>query len=79
MKVFIMAILMCHVDVTGSFYYTSMIEEPRIEYSTYEECVDAAKIKRRNMLKSSLKYPDLEIFDVIIKCENSIESQEDLI
>jgi hypothetical protein len=56
-----------------------MIEEPRIEYSTYEECVDAGKIKRRDMLKSSLKYPDLEIFDVIIKCKNSIESQEDLI
>ena len=77
MKVFIMAILLCQMDLTGSFYYTPMVENPRIEYNTLEECQSAAAIKRKNMLKSSLSYPDLEIFDVIIECVSDIESEED--
>jgi hypothetical protein len=72
-----MAILLCQMDLTGSFYYTPMVENPRIEYNTLEECQSAAVIKRKDMLKSSLSYPDLEIFDVIIECRSDIESEED--
>jgi hypothetical protein len=72
-----MAILMCHMDLTGSFYYTSMVEKPRIEYNTIEECQSAAAIKRKDMLRSSLNYSDLEIFDVIIDCKVDVHSEDD--
>jgi len=77
MKVFIMAILMCQMDITGSFYYTPMVESPRIEYNTLEECQSAAAIKRKDMLYSSLKYPELELFDVIIDCKADVHSEDD--
>jgi len=77
MKVFIMAILMCHMDVTGSFYYTPMVENPRVEYNTLEECQSAADIKRKGMLYSSLKYPELELLDVMIDCKEDVHSEDD--
>lgn len=77
MKVFIMAILMCQMDVTGSFYYTPMVENPRVEYNTLEECQSAADIKRKGMLYSSLKYPELELLDVMIDCKEDVHSEDD--
>jgi len=77
MKVFIMAILMCQMDVTGSFYYTPMVENPRVEYNTLEECQSAADIKRKVMLYSSLKYPELELLDVMIDCKEDVHSEDD--
>ena len=77
MKVFIMAIFLCQMDITGSIYYTPMAESPRVEYSTVDECLSAADIKRKEMLESSLKYPELEIFNVIIECRADTHSKED--
>ena len=77
MKVFIMAILLCQMDITGSFYYTPMVENPRMEYDTLKDCQSAAAIKRKEMLRSSLNYPELEIFDVIIDCKADVHSEDD--
>lgn len=77
MKVFTMFILIWQMDVTGDVYTTPMVESPRQEYVTYEECSLAADIKRKEMLLSSLKYPELEIFEVSIECRSDIESKED--
>ena len=71
-----MAILLCQLDSTGSFYYTPMSESPRIEYNTMQECLTAAETKRKEMLRSSLKYPELEIVDVNIECKSDIKSKD---
>jgi len=65
------------MDLTGYIYCTPMVENPRQEYATLEECQSAAVIKRKEMLYSSLKYPDLEIFEINIECKADIESKED--
>jgi hypothetical protein len=73
MKSFIMAIVLCQMDVRGYIYFTHMKENPLIEYNSYKQCKDAADIKKEKMLISSLKYPEMEIVDVFINCQMNID------
>lgn len=79
MKIFIMAIVLCQMDIGGYIYFTPMQENPLVEYKSYKQCKDAADIKKEKMLISSLKYPEMEIIDVIINCEIAEKNNDDLI
>ena len=74
MKVYIMLILLLHDPVDGTPYTTHLQQSPIIEYATLEECDQAGEHKRRAMLKSSLRYPDLAIVNIIITCVDSSEA-----
>jgi len=73
MKVYIMLILLLHLDPDSQPYTTAMQQSPLIEYNTLRECDTAAEQKRESMLKSSKQYPDLGIVDVRIRCVDSAE------
>jgi hypothetical protein len=73
MKVFVMLIMLLHLDPDGLPYTTAMQQSPLIEYNTLQECERAAEQKRDAMLKSSRQYPDLGIVDVRIRCVDSAE------
>ena len=63
-----MLIMLLHLDPDGYPYTSTMQEDPRQEYTTLMSCERAALVKRTDMLRSSLKYPDLAIIDVQITC-----------
>ena len=73
MKVFVMLIMLLHLDPDGYPYTTAMQQSPLTEYNTLQECDTAAELKRESMLKSSRQYPDLGIVDVRIRCVDSAE------
>lgn len=66
-----MLIMLLQLDLRGYPFTTTMQENPMREYATISECEQASEIKRESMLKSSLKYPDLGIVDVVIRCVDS--------
>lgn len=72
-----MLILLLHDPVDGTPYTTHLQQSPLIEYMTLAECDRASELKRTAMLKSSLKYPDLAIVNVIITCVDSSEADFD--
>jgi len=76
MKAYIMLIMLLQLDLSGYLYPTAMQEDPLREYATLRECESAAVIKREDMLKSSLKYPDMGIVDVRINCVDSSELED---
>ena len=76
MKVFIMSIFLLQVDVGGYFFTTPFEENPRIEFNTITECINAAKDKRNKMLESSLNYLELGIVDVKINCIETTQSKK---
>ncbi len=63
-----MLIMLLHPDPDGYPYTSTMVQDPQTEYSTLMSCERAADIKRTDMLRSSVKYPDLAIVDVQITC-----------
>ena len=76
MKVFIMSIFLLQIDVGGYPFTTPFEENPRIEFNTITECINAAKDKRNKMLESSLNYLELGIVDVKIDCIETKQSKE---
>ena len=76
MKVFIMAILLGQLDLTGDIFYTSFEENPKKQFSTIEKCLDASKVKGEEMFESSLKYPELGIVHIKIDCVEVKSSKE---
>jgi hypothetical protein len=77
MKTYIMLIMLFHMDPDGYPYTATMQESPLRQYDSIVECESAADVKRESMLKSSLKYPDLAIQDVQIRCVDSSEADFD--
>jgi hypothetical protein len=77
MKSFIMLIMLFHLDPDGYPYTSTMQESPLRNYATIMECESAADVKRESMLKSALKYPDLGIVDILIRCVDSSEADFD--
>lgn len=77
MKTYIMLIMLFHMDPYGYPYTSTMQESPLRQFDTQKECESAADIKRESMLKSSLKYPDLGIVDILIRCVDSSEAEFD--
>ena len=73
MKVYIMLIMLLHLDPDGLPYTTAMQQSPMIEYPSLSECESAAEQKRTVMLKSSRQYPDLGIVNILIECVDSAE------
>ncbi len=63
-----MLIMLLQLDMGQYPYTTTLQENPMREFATVMECEKASQIKRDAMLKSSLKYPDLGIVDVLITC-----------
>ena len=63
-----MLIMLLHLDPDGYPYTSTMVQEPQTEYTTLASCERAADIKRTDMLRSSVKYPDLAIIDIRITC-----------
>ena len=76
MKVFIMSIFLLQVDVGGYPFTTPFEENPKIEFKTVKECINAAKNKKSKMLKSSLNYLELGIVDIKIDCIETKQSKE---
>jgi len=72
-----MLIMLFHLDPDGYPYTATMQESPLRQYATITECESAADVKRDAMLKSALKYPDLAIVDVRIRCVDSAEAEFD--
>ena len=68
METFVMLIMLLHLDPDGYPYTSTMVQDPQTEYATLASCERAADIKRTDMLRSSLQYPDLGIIDVKITC-----------
>ena len=78
MKVFVMLIMLLHLDPDGLPYTTAMQQSPLIEYNTLQECELASESKRTAMLKSSRQYPDLAIVNIVIECVDSSEADFDI-
>ena len=74
MNAYIMLILLLHDPLDGTPYTTHLQQNPMVEYATLEECDQAGEHKRQAMLKSSLRYPDLAIVNIIITCVDSSEA-----
>ena len=75
MKAYIMLIMLLQMDPDNGLPYTTALQQsPMIEYNTLQECERAAEQKRTAMLKSSRRYPDLAIVNVIITCVDSSEA-----
>ncbi len=68
MNTYAMLILLLQLDITNYPYTTTLQENPMREFHTLRECESAAMIKRESMLTSSVKFPDLGIQDVMIRC-----------
>ena len=66
-----MLIMLLQLDPDDHPYTTALQESPRHEYVTLGECESAAQTKRNAMLRSSVKYPNLAIVDVLIRCVNT--------
>lgn len=77
MKFYIMLIMLFHLDPDGYPYTSALQESPMRQFDTQRECESQADVKRQSMLKSSLKYPDLGIVDVQIRCVDSSEADFD--
>jgi hypothetical protein len=73
MNTYIMLIMLLQTDAGGYPYTTALQEDPVREFATLRECEQASEIKRESMLKSSQKYPDLGIQDVLIRCVDADE------
>ena len=73
MNTYIMLIMLLQTDAGGFPYTTTLQQDPVREFATLRECEQASEIKRESMLKSSLKYPDLGIQDVLIRCVDTDE------
>ena len=79
MKAYIMLIMLLQLDpMDGLPYTTALQQSPLVEYSTLQECEQAAELKRTEMLKSSRQYPDLAIVNIIIECVDSSEADFDI-
>jgi hypothetical protein len=77
MKTYIMLIMLFQMDPHGYPFTSTLQESPMRQFDTQKDCESAADIKRESMLKSSLKYPDLGIVDVAIRCVDSSEAEFD--
>jgi len=78
MKAYIMLILLLKLDpMDGLPYTTALQQSPMTEYSTLQECEQAAELKRTEMLKSAKQYPDLGIVNIVIECVDSSEADFD--
>jgi len=74
MKAYIMLIMLLQMDPDDGLPYTAALQQsPMIEYTSLQECDQAAVQKRAAMLKSSRQYPDLGIVNIIIECVDSAE------
>jgi hypothetical protein len=79
MKAYIMLIMLLQLDpMDGLPYTTALQQSPLVEYTTLQECEQAAELKRTEMLKSSRQYPDLAIVNIIIECVDSSEADFDI-
>lgn len=77
MKTFVMLIMLFHLDPDGYPYTSTMQESPLREFGTQRECESTAVIKRDEMLRSSLKFPDLGIMYIQIRCVDGSEADFD--
>ena len=77
METFVMLIILLQLDPDDHPYTTALQESPRHEYVTLAECESAAQTKRNAMLRSSVKYPNLAIVDVMIRCVDNSEQDFD--
>ena len=78
MKAYIMLIMLLQIDPDNGLPYTTALQQsPMTEYSTLQECEQAAELKRTAMLKSSRQYPDLAIVNIVIECVDSSEADFD--
>lgn len=71
MNTYVMLIMLLQLDIGGYPFTTTMQEDPMREFATVQQCESASVSKRESMLKSSIKYPDLGIVDVVIRCVDS--------
>ncbi len=72
MKAYIMLIMLLQLDLDDGLPYTTALQQsPMIEYTSLQECEQAAESKRTAMLKSSRQYPDLAIVNIVIECVDS--------
>ncbi len=78
MKAYIMLIMLLQMDPDDGLPYTTALQQsPMIEYTSLQECEQAAESKRTAMLKSSRQYPDLAIVNTVIECVDSSEADFD--
>jgi hypothetical protein len=80
MKAYIMLILLLQIDPDDGLPYTTALQQsPMTEYSTLQECEQAAELKRTEMLKSARQYTDLGTVNIImIECVDSSELDFDI-
>ncbi len=72
MKAYIMLIMLLQLDpMDGRPYTTALQQYPLVEYTTLQECEQAAELKRTEMLKSSRQYLDLVVVNIVIECVDS--------
>jgi len=72
MKAYIMLIMLLQLDPMDGLPYTTALQQyPLVEYTTLQECEQAAELKRTEMLKSSRQYLDLVIVNIVIECVDS--------
>ena len=72
MKAYIMLIMLLQMDPMDGLPYTTALQQyPLVEYTTLQECEQAAELKRTEMLKSSRQYLDLVIVNIVIECVDS--------
>jgi len=72
MKAYIMLIMLLQMDPMDGLPYTTVLQQyPLVEYTTLQECEQAAELKRTEMLKSSRQYLDLVIVNIVIECVDS--------
>ncbi len=72
MKAYIMLIMLLQLDPMDGLPYTTALQQyPLVEYTTLQECEQAAELKRTEMLKSSRQFLDLVIVNIVIECVDS--------
>ncbi len=72
MKAYIMLIMLLQLDPMDGLPYTTALQQyPLVEYTTLQECEQAAELKRTEMLKSSRQYLDLVVVNIVIECVDS--------
>ncbi len=79
MKAYIMLIMLLQLDPMDGLPYTTALQQyPLVEYTTLQECEQAAELKRTEMLKSSRQFLDLVIVNIVIECVDSSELDFDI-
>lgn len=70
-----MVIMLGQIDLLGNVSYTPWEQNPKLEYTTMNKCLDASKIKGDEMYESSKKYPELGIVHIKIDCVENKSSK----